>query len=114
MITRHGWTAVVAAAACFGVGRVFGLIELYVVGVGIVIALLVAIPVGLLAAPRVGTVFARTSTGCAFALLAVPADAARHIVVAGGGGGQERHLTTRGRGQRYSQRALAAAGTAHE
>lgn len=43
MITRHGWTAVVAAAACFAVGRVFGLIELYVVGVGIVIALLVAV-----------------------------------------------------------------------
>ena len=42
MITRHGWTAVVAAVACFGIGRVFGLIELYVVGVGIVIALLVA------------------------------------------------------------------------
>ena len=42
MITRHGWTAIAAAAACFGVGRVFGLIELYVVGVGIVIALLVA------------------------------------------------------------------------
>ena len=43
MITRHGWTAIVAAAACFVVGRVFGLIELYVVGVGIAIALLVAI-----------------------------------------------------------------------
>ena len=42
MITRHGWTAVVAAVACFGMGRVFGVIELYVVGVGIVIALLVA------------------------------------------------------------------------
>jgi uncharacterized protein (DUF58 family) len=43
MITRHGWTAIIAAAACFAIGRVFGLIELYVVGVGIVIALLVAI-----------------------------------------------------------------------
>ena len=43
MITRHGWTAIVAAAACFVVGRVFGLIELYVVGVGIAIALLVAV-----------------------------------------------------------------------
>jgi len=43
MITRHGWTAVIAAAACFAIGRVFGLIELYVVGVGIVIALLVAV-----------------------------------------------------------------------
>ncbi len=43
MITRHGWTAIVAATASFAIGRVFGLIELYVVGVGIVIALLVAL-----------------------------------------------------------------------
>ncbi len=43
MITRHGWTAIVAAAASFAIGRVFGLIELYVVGVGVVIALLVAL-----------------------------------------------------------------------
>jgi uncharacterized protein (DUF58 family) len=43
MITRHGWTAIVAAVACFAIGRVFGLIELYVLGVGIVIALLVAV-----------------------------------------------------------------------
>jgi uncharacterized protein (DUF58 family) len=43
MITRHGWTAIIAAAACFAIGRVFGLIELYVIGVGIVIALLVAV-----------------------------------------------------------------------
>ncbi len=43
MPTRHGWTAIVAAVACFAIGRVFGLIELYVVGVGIIIALLVAL-----------------------------------------------------------------------
>lgn len=43
MITRHGWTALVAAAACFAIGRVFGLIELYVLGCGIVIAILVSI-----------------------------------------------------------------------
>jgi uncharacterized protein (DUF58 family) len=43
MITRHGWTAIVAAVACFAIGRVFGLIELYVIGMGIVIALLVAV-----------------------------------------------------------------------
>jgi uncharacterized protein (DUF58 family) len=43
MITRHGWTAIVAAVACFVIGRVFGLIELFVVGVGIVVALLVAV-----------------------------------------------------------------------
>ena len=43
MLTRHGWTALVAAGACFAVGRVFGLIELYVLAVGIVIAVLVAL-----------------------------------------------------------------------
>ena len=43
MLTRHGWTALVAAAACFAVGRVFGLIELYVLAVGIIIAVLVAL-----------------------------------------------------------------------
>ncbi len=43
MITRHGWTAIVAAAASFAIGRVFGLIELYVVGVGVAIAVLVAV-----------------------------------------------------------------------
>ena len=43
MLTRQGWTAAVAAAACFVVGRLFGLIELYVLGVGIVIAVLVAV-----------------------------------------------------------------------
>lgn len=43
MITRHGWTAVAAAVASFAIGRIFGLIELYVVGVGIVIAVLVAL-----------------------------------------------------------------------
>ena len=43
MITRHGWTAIVSAVACFAIGRVFGLIELYVVGVGIIIAVLVAL-----------------------------------------------------------------------
>src|SRR5215210_4822749 len=43
MVTRHGWTAIFAAVACFAIGRVFGLIELYVVGVGIIIAFLVAL-----------------------------------------------------------------------
>lgn len=43
MITRHGWTAIIAAGACFVIGRVFGLIELYVVGAGIVISVLVAV-----------------------------------------------------------------------
>jgi peptide/nickel transport system permease protein len=47
-----------------------------------IIALMVAIPVGLLAAQKVGTVFDRTSTGCAFAMLAVPAFIAAPPLVA--------------------------------
>jgi uncharacterized protein (DUF58 family) len=43
VITRQGWTAIVAAAACFIIGRVFGLIELYVVGCGVIIAVLVSV-----------------------------------------------------------------------
>jgi uncharacterized protein (DUF58 family) len=43
MLTRHGWTSVVAAVACFAIGRAFGLIELYVVGTGVIFALLVAV-----------------------------------------------------------------------
>lgn len=46
------------------------------------IALFVAIPVGLVAAQRVGTGFDRSSTGCAFALLAVPAFIAAPPLVA--------------------------------
>lgn len=43
MPTRHGWAALVAAAASFTVGRLFGLIELYVVGVALAGAFFVAI-----------------------------------------------------------------------
>lgn len=46
------------------------------------LALLVAIPVGLLAAQKVGTYFDRGSTGCAFGLLAVPAFIAAPPLVA--------------------------------
>ncbi len=46
------------------------------------IALAVAIPIGLLAAQKVGTSFDRTSTGCAFGLLAIPAFIAAPPLVA--------------------------------
>jgi uncharacterized protein (DUF58 family) len=43
MPTRQGWTAVVAAATAFAAGRVFGLIELYVLGVGLLAVVAVAV-----------------------------------------------------------------------
>ena len=45
MLTRHGWTAVVAALAAFAIGRTFGLVELYVLGGGLVAAVVVALVV---------------------------------------------------------------------
>jgi hypothetical protein len=43
MLTRHGWTAVAAALFAFAIGRVFGLIELYVLGTGLIATVLVAL-----------------------------------------------------------------------
>ncbi|MEO6158053.1 MAG: hypothetical protein ABIQ39_10525, partial [Ilumatobacteraceae bacterium] len=43
MLDRHGWTALLAAAGAFAVGRVFGLVELYVLGAGLVTAALIAL-----------------------------------------------------------------------
>lgn len=48
MPTRHGWAALFSSASAFTVGRVFGLIELYVVGAG----LATAVVLGLLAVRR--------------------------------------------------------------
>lgn len=42
MLTRQGWTAIVAALAACAIGRAFGLIEMYVLGAGIAIAVLLA------------------------------------------------------------------------
>lgn len=39
MLTRHGWTAVVASVAAFVIGRVFGLLELFVLGAGLAVAI---------------------------------------------------------------------------
>ena len=45
MLTRHGWTALVASVAAFAIGRTFGLIELYVLGAGLTAAVVVALVV---------------------------------------------------------------------
>ena len=39
MLTRHGWTAVAATVAAFVIGRVFGLLELFVLGAGLAVAI---------------------------------------------------------------------------
>jgi uncharacterized protein (DUF58 family) len=43
VLTRSGWGAIALAVAAFIVGRTFGIIELYVLGVGIASALIVAV-----------------------------------------------------------------------
>jgi len=43
VLTRSGWGAIALAATSFVIGRVFGIIELFVLGVGIVSALVVAV-----------------------------------------------------------------------
>ena len=43
MPTRHGWAMVVAAAAAIAAGRLFGLMELFVVGVALVAVFVLAV-----------------------------------------------------------------------
>jgi uncharacterized protein (DUF58 family) len=43
MPSRHGWAAAALAACAFAIGRVFGLIELYVFGTGLLIALAIGL-----------------------------------------------------------------------
>jgi uncharacterized protein (DUF58 family) len=45
VLTRHGWTAVAACLAAFAIGRVFGLLELFIVGAGLAVAIVVAVVV---------------------------------------------------------------------
>jgi len=42
MLTRQGWATLTATAAAFVAGRVFGLLELYVVGAALCVALVLA------------------------------------------------------------------------
>lgn len=43
MPTRQGWTIAVAAVAAIVIGRVFGIVELFVIGTGLAVAVLLAI-----------------------------------------------------------------------
>ncbi|MFN8024339.1 MAG: DUF58 domain-containing protein [Acidimicrobiales bacterium] len=52
MLTRSGWGAIALAITSFVIGRVFGILELYVLGVGVVSALLVAVGTMLRTPPR--------------------------------------------------------------
>lgn len=45
MPTRQGWTTLLAAAAAFAIGRVFGIIELYIIATGLVAAFVAAFAV---------------------------------------------------------------------
>ena len=52
MPTRHGWTTLVAGVGCFVVGRLFGLLELYVVGTALLAVLVVSLVVVNRSLPR--------------------------------------------------------------
>ena len=52
MLTRSGWGAIALAITSFVIGRVFGILELYVLGVGVVSALVVAVATMLRTPPR--------------------------------------------------------------
>ncbi|MEX0847797.1 MAG: DUF58 domain-containing protein [Ilumatobacteraceae bacterium] len=52
MLTRSGWGAIALAVTAFVIGRVFGIIELFVLGVGVVSALVVAVATMLRRPPR--------------------------------------------------------------
>ncbi len=52
MPTRHGWATLVAGVGCFVVGRLFGLLELYVVGTALLAVLGVSLLVVNRALPR--------------------------------------------------------------
>lgn len=52
MLTRGGWGAIALAAAAFAIGRVFGIVELFVLGAGVLGALVVAVLTVLARPPR--------------------------------------------------------------
>ncbi len=43
MPTRQGWTVVVGAVAALAIGRVFGIVELFVIGAGLAVSVVVAV-----------------------------------------------------------------------
>lgn len=54
MLTRHGWSAVALAAALVAGGRVVAVVELYVMGASIAVAVLIALVAARLPLPRLG------------------------------------------------------------
>ncbi len=52
MITRHGWVAIAAGAVSIVVARVFGILELFVIGVGFFAAVIVALVLVIVRRPR--------------------------------------------------------------
>jgi len=52
MPTRQGWTVLLGAVAAFVIGRVFGIVELFVIGAGLGLAVLVAVLAVRLRRPR--------------------------------------------------------------
>ncbi len=54
MLTRSGWGALLIAVVSFGTGRVFGILELYVLGAGVVAAVLFAIASAMRQPPHLG------------------------------------------------------------
>ena len=54
MLTRNGWGALAMSAVAFATGRIFGILELYVLGAGVAVAVLLAVAVAVRPAPRLG------------------------------------------------------------
>jgi uncharacterized protein (DUF58 family) len=52
MLTRTGWGTVVVAFAAFGIGRVFGILELFVLGAGVLTVVIAAVAASMRRAPR--------------------------------------------------------------
>ena len=52
MPTRQGWTVLFGAVAAFVIGRIFGIVELFVIGAGLAVAVLIAVLVVRLRRPR--------------------------------------------------------------
>ena len=55
MLTRHGWAAVGAACVSFAAGRVFALVEFFVVGAAVAVVVLVALVGATVPFPRLTT-----------------------------------------------------------
>jgi uncharacterized membrane protein YvlD (DUF360 family) len=52
-LTRQGWTVLVGAVLCVVVGRLFAIIELYIMGAALVAAVVLGLFIVLIRRPRV-------------------------------------------------------------